>query len=308
MFGLGTPAASNTKIFYANTSVDMRGLQAWHKPSNCSVVSMLVVGGGGGGGGGSGGTGGTGAAAGGGGAASSIATLTIPALFLPNTLYIQVGSGGLPGTGSSGGVAAQSGTSGINSIILSTPTTSSLPNIILAANSVQPGGGQGSQASAQGAAGAAPTLYPTTNNLYVPWGYYNGIVGQAGALGNASVVTWASNTLSGAAGGVATVAVNVTAAALTDLGTAGYFNTTIIGGSSAAVTTNGGGGLKKITPFFNTGGNGGGYSSAITGNGGNGGKGGYGCGGGGGSRGGAQGGLGGNGGNGGDGIVIISWI
>jgi hypothetical protein len=84
---------ANVQIFNTPTSANNTGQwHVWEKPRGAKFVYLLAVGGGG-----SGGCGiNTGASSGGGagGGSGALTTLFIPAMFLPDTLFIQVGQGG----------------------------------------------------------------------------------------------------------------------------------------------------------------------------------------------------------------------
>ena len=302
--------------------------QTWTKPRGITMIYMIAISGGGGGGGGF--TRATGVAGGGGGsgACSGMATLMMPAIFLPDSLKISVGPGG------QGGAAGTTGGAGTNSYItlgagLTTGIT--IPNVILASGATAPGGGAGGSGASGGAAGIAPTVatiaavgpmgklgfFPNTgtvgNNGYV------GLVGQIGGAQTGAIGTVYSggwNVLPftpGASGAGINTAVQggflggtiniVNAVDFAD----GAFSPPLIipggtAGSAILAGGNGGSGIRSMKPFLHTGGAGGGSSDAQIG--GIGGAGGIGCGGGGGGAGT----TGGRGGNGGDGMVaIICW-
>lgn len=302
MLGVPSKYNANVQTFFCNTSVDSKGFDAWYKPRGASMVFMFCVGGGAGGGGGHTGTAGTTRIAGGGGACSGITTLLIPAILLPDTLYIQVGAGGKASTSQD-----TNGGAGLNSYIL-TAKTVAVPNIIIASNANAPGGGN--SGNNNGTAGTVPTVFAAST--FTTLGLFNskvGLLGGTGASGaGASITAWAAMPLSAGAGGsglitgAPTAGGAQTATALTELAPGVYFNTNIANGGPVTTGVAADPGYKSLTPFLNSGGAGGGGSDAGTG--GNGGNGGYGCGGGGGGAGvTGQGGLGGNG---GDGVVIIA--
>jgi hypothetical protein len=309
MFGIAKNAGapSNTQIF--DPSIAASGLrnQIWKKPPNASMVYFFLVGAGAGGGGGARGLSTSGGA---GGASGNIVTFSCLASVLPNQIYMQVpfggqgGAGGVVNVGSAGGV-------GVSSQILFS-RTNVLPNAILNTGGNNPGGGNGgsSGASTAGTVPSVGTILPF--NQLGQWSTKVGIVGTSGGVGiaGADATAWVSIPLSGGAsgGGISSISAvfnggSVAATALTDLGTAGYYNTIVAQGGIASTTrVDGSAGKKSITPFMNSGGAGGASSTTI---GGNGGDGGYGCGGGGGGAGIT---AGGQGGNGGDGLIIITWI
>lgn len=309
-FGDVPPTRQHCQIFEAsNTHVSGAGFQVWEKPVGVSMVSMVAVGGGGGGGGGFTRVAGAAGGGGAGGAGSGIARFIIPAVLLPDRLYIQVGNGGV------GGAASVAGTAGTRSFIIYNPTTIAAPNIVLASGNGNPGGGGAGTGAAAGAAPAAPAIATTATPNAAGWWFATvGVAGVAGgvhtgAVGG-SITAWAASPVSGGAGGAGCTAANFaggaqTATALTHAvgdtyHIAGAGN--LVAGGTAGTGVNGGSGYRRLAPFLNCGGAGGGSHNA--GAAGGGGCGGYGCGGGGGGAGT----TGGRGGDGGNGLVIItSW-
>lgn len=293
--------------------------QTWNKPAGVTMVHMTAIAGGGGGGGGhcraAGNPGGGGA----GGACSGIATLLVPAIFLPDVLYVQVGSGGAGGTNSATpGTVGGAGGNGSNSYV-SLATSSVIPAIILASGANAPGGGGGGTSLVGGTGGAVPTVatiaavgpigklgvWPNTgtatNNGYV------GLVGAAATTSSAGVsVSNGWNVIPftpGAGGGGQSGstdfnggAVNIQASlALPD----GFITANgIVPGPGQS----GNPGIQLFKPFLGSGGAGGG--SSATASAGHGGKGAIGCGGGGGGSG-VVSGMGGAGGPGA--VIIVSW-
>ena len=307
-FGLPQAGVGNVKLFLPTGST-ARGVQVWNKPKNASFCMFIVWSGGGGGG-----SGHTAAAAaarggGGGGACSGIARFFVPAIFVPDRLFISVGAGGR------GGVAG-AGSAGENTFITTCPpltagTMSPLPNIWLVSGVNAPGGGGAGSGAAAGTAGTVPTIAVVQpHHLYGQWSATVGLVGVAGGAvaggAGVSVNTWAAHCFSSGGGGGGTTSADFNGGAQTL--TARYsvtgkieMATTALPGGAAGSNA-GNAGLTSLAPFLNCGGSGGGSSN--TGVGGAGGTGGYGCGGGGGG-GGTTGGAGGNGGPGGALIVSI---
>ena len=78
------------------------GTFTWNKPGNISTVHIFCQGAGGGGAGGQTGIAGTNRSGGGGGGGGSTTRVMVPAVALPNTLWITVGSGGAGGAASLG--------------------------------------------------------------------------------------------------------------------------------------------------------------------------------------------------------------
>jgi hypothetical protein len=305
---------SNVQMFLPNSNAATQW-QRWRKPKGVTMVHMLCIGGGAGGGGGQSAAGNKGG--GGGGASGTIASIIIPAIFLPDSLWVIAGAGG------KGGAAATNGTAGLGSYIsLSSGVTAgtSIPNIILFAN----GGIQGTSAN-PGGAGSAPAVTtiaacgPLAKLGFIPNlgnAANASITGLAGTAGGSStlpytpgVTTGAWNVLpitGGTGGGGGTNAASgpggtITLQAATDFEGGGTYlalNTLTAGNPVGGLDGNNG--IRSLKPFLNTGGTGG--AGSPSGTGGKGGDGGYASGGGGGGAGV----TGGRGGNGGDGIVIIT--
>lgn len=311
-FTNGVPARGKTDIFYPQGGTVAQGVQIWNKPRNATMINFVAISGGGGGGAGLTRTAGTAGAGGGGGASSGIARYLVPAVFMPDILYVYVGNGGKGGVPA---VSAGNGAAGVNSWVTTCPpltagTQPPLPNIIINSGVNVPGGGGGGAVALAGAAGTVPSIaLVQPHHLYGNWLATVGLVGVAGGAhtgANGTAVTaWAANMFSpGAGGGGISTTVDFTGGAVNL--TARY----VVAGETEMATTaipagvanggNGNAGRKSIYPFLNSGGSGGGTDN--DGQGGHGGTGGYGCGGGGGGAGA----TGGNGGNGGDGLVVIS--
>ena len=82
----------------------------WVKPRGVQTVNILAIGGGGGGGGGSTNSTGTVRGGGGGGGTGGMVRVTgIPAMFLPDVLYVQPGIGGGGGNAGATGVTGTAG-------------------------------------------------------------------------------------------------------------------------------------------------------------------------------------------------------
>jgi hypothetical protein len=273
----------NNETWFYTPSGTVPMYQIWTKPRWCNMVSLTAIGGGGGGAGGTN-TSATGSGCGGGGS-GGVTKLIIPAMFLPDRLFVSVGTGG------PGGAAQTTGTAGGLTTVL-VQATNSANDRIISAN----GGSAGLGSSGGGAAGAA---VGATNAIWMTLGMFHaspGIAGGSGSTGvGGSVVALAGNniTCGGASGGgnnagVPSVGGDITGA---------FIFPTISGGAAEAAGRNG---LTFFKPFCSCGGSGGGASTAGAAV--KGGNGGYGSGGGGGGAA-----TGGNniGGNGGHGIVII---
>lgn len=308
------PVTDNVTIY--NTLGD--NFQIWNKPVNASFIQFTVIGGGGGGGAGSNESGSavTSGSGGGGGAPGGLVSIGMPAILVPDVLYIHVGGGGAAGASVSGSVPTTggSGGSGTISYVCLSPGTGSGEVLIQSSNTIA-GGGLGGSHNVAGAAGTAITTADTTN---LKWMGINNAPGaqtaaSAGGLGGVSTapggnVTYAG-LLTGGCGGGNTRAVNTGAGAggnitLTSLASA--FTIAVNGGAggfSVSAPGSGANGFFKLAPFISTGGAGGGGSNRTDIPGQPGGNGAYGCGGGGGGAGNIASGAGGAG---GDGLVIIT--
>ncbi len=276
--------------------------QTYNVPSWATYLNIICIGGGGGGGGGFSGAAGTARGGGGSGGSSAVTRVTVPALLVPRTLYVQVGAGGA-------GVSSGSGGSGVHSYVCVAPNLT--PDINVLARSggatVPSGGGTGT-ISAAGTAGVAGTAASLAQNALSGMGHFDAIAGQAGVLGGAhtgangvaqSIPATSLITTSGT-GGAGTTSADFAGGAWN--ATAGALISDYRPATPAAGSNDGSGGFALWRPLFFFGGTGG--SASNTGVGGNGGNGSFGCGGGGGGAGT----TGGRGGNGGNGIVIITAI
>ena len=286
------PLRDNTQVFYANYVI-----QTWQKPRGCKFVYIFSLGGGGGGGGGVSGAAGTNRIGAGGGGAGGFNHQIIPAIFLPDTLYILVSTGGRGGNPNSNGSGApQSNYIRMGNLIPALPQGMSF-NTPARGNPGQAGGAGGTSV------GSATNIYGRSSIFSTP------AIAQAGGGGGSAASGTSLNILfpvtAGAAGGGASA--GGTSFAGGNINPNGFVPL-IQGGQNPGDNGQNGFGvyntidiLTSSNPFFFTGGAGG--AGNATGTGGNGGKGGFGCGGGGGGAGV----TGGRGGDGGDGLVIISW-
>lgn len=264
---------------------------AWDMPRGISMLSILLLSGGSGGGGGMTGATGTNRGGGGGGGCSAMNRLVIPALFLPNRLYLMVGSGGKGGAATIGGSAG--GTSWV-----STEVDTGNAFVVMGSNATT-GGAPGTTSGGSGTGTLAATFSATR---YTTLGNYlstAGTNGTSGSTGSVSALTpTATIFLTGGGGGGGSTTSNTNGGG-GDINAAGLMPA-ILGGAG-----NGQPGSHAFTmqrPFTATGGAGG--SGSGNGTGGTGGNGGIGCGGGGGG-GGITGGPGGDGGGGL--IMIVGW-
>jgi hypothetical protein len=293
---------TDVQIFTVPSTVTNTQWHTWQKPRGKTMAHMIVIGGGGGGGGGFTGAAASARGGGGSGGSSAVTRVTIPLIFLPDTLYIQVGAGGA-GVGSGGGTAG----SGILSYVAVFPNTTA-SNVIALSGAAGAAGGTTGTGAAVGAAGAAGTIATIASMPLAGAGQYQMIAGQigvaggavTGAVGTAQSIPTTSVITTAGSGGAGTTSADFAGGLFTSI------SNTLLSearpATPAAGSFDGSGGVTLWKPMFFFGGVGG--SSSNTGIGGNGGNGSYGSGGGGGGGGT----TGGRGGDGGSGIVIImSW-
>lgn len=303
--GILRPQTSRMQVYHAPPSTaTTNSWQTWTKPLGCSFVLFFMQAAGGGGGRTQ--TGAQTTAAGGGGS-GGWSRLLIPAMFLPDTIYLKPGNGGAGAT-----TVNTAGGNGTASYISLTPDVATYLGMIIMTQSGGSGGAASTTAGAAGAAGSA------TTGFLQGVGLWQSVAGQIGTPGA---------TLAGTVG---TTQTSTTGTGFTiTTGGAGGGNGSGAGGgitgSGAWPTLSGGtgttGGAGSVgagfdrpidlllnrsyeTNFVFSGGTGGG--GHTTGTAGNGGNASYGGGGGGGGA--ASGaGVSGNGGNGGDGFIIVMW-
>ena len=307
VFGLPSRFAGDVQIFNIPSTVNQVQWHTWLKPRGVNMLHMIAIGGGGGGGGGFTATAGSARGGGGSGGCSGISRLTIPAIFVPDRLYVQVGAGG-QGVGSGGGTAG----SGVLSYVVAaistaTPGTVQATNVMLVSGAAAAAGGGTGTGAAVGALGAAGTIATIAAMPLGHMGHFNLIAGTAGVAGGA--VAGANGTAQsiptatpfwGATGGAGTTSADFAGGAFT--AQADSLLSEMRPATPAAGSNPGASGLTIWAPFYSWGGGGG--SAANSSAGGAGGNGGYGCGGGGGG-GGTTGGRGGDGGSGL--VIIIGW-
>jgi len=310
---------NNVQIFTSTKSAALGAVeQIWKKPKNASMVSFTAIGAGGGGGAGFNRTSGSGGGGGGSGASGGIFNTTIPAMFLPDILYVYVG-----GPGAGGNTSGASGiTAGGSQVSCNKAGTT--PCWVCSVSNTGGGGGGGGAAIA--GTGAATAGSFATNNVpyggmgFAPGNGQIGVVGlkggaSSGSVGQSCTGAWdraGLTVLSQAAGGGGTSGStnfgggSIQSTAEINFVSSGFYplatGSMALGGTGSEARLNGSAGVSRLVPFFNTGGAGG--SSNDSGSAGHGGIGGWGCGGGGGGAGTTFG----KGGNGGQGlIVIVSW-
>ena len=289
---------------------DAPGYQSWVKPRGITMAHFLSVNPGAGGGGGMTGATSTVRGGGGGGASGALISVIIPAVFLPDVLYLLVAQGGVGGLPAAAGSAPTlgnfAGTNAIGTVPYSLGSTAQATLV----QGGTGGAGVGSAGTTSGGAGASSGSPPTISlNYLAALGTFNSLGAGGGAVGGTAGAGGSLNAsgglVTGGAGGGGATAGNVDSAGGGGPG-AGQPAPWLAGNVSGGIAGlgqgpgNGAGGFLNRAPFYVVGGCGGGsFAAGIGGNGGNGIYGGGGGGGGGGL-------TGGNGGNGGHGLIIVT--
>jgi hypothetical protein len=267
----------------------------WIKPRGITMIHITAIGAGGGGGAGIASVIANAGSGGSGGGSGSITRLTIPAIFLPDSLRLVVAAGGNGGTTGGGNTAG-------NTFVEAARGSAVAATYVLQVN----GGSGGTLGTAGGnvGGGGGGGLGAIINGVYQSLGTWVSVAGQSGAnsgnAGNAGLVQTIVDTglpITGGASGGGKVAGGGTSNAGGNITGFGSAIPTLPGGTSGVTGTSG---VFSQTPFYSLGGAGGGADANGTGA--RGGNGNYGCGGGGGGAGVANG----PGGNGGPSIVIIT--
>ena len=308
---LHLPKSSPSNVDYFYNTGGSTSWQTWEKPRGIIMLEIICIGAGGGGRSGWCANSGT-RSGGGGGGSGGFSRLLIPAIFLPDVLYVTVGKGGAGGVSitTSSSTTGMAGSDGAFSSVNIAPTNSAF-YIVCYAN-----GGAGAANLVLGAntAGSGGAVAVQTTALMSGLGQFFALAGQSGTAGaTAAGVALAYPTTGlllsgGGAGGGATIAAGSDITAPTQISFS--LITTRTGGANALDGGSGADGISLSQPLMSIGGAGGGSSTTVgagVGSGGRGGNGGLGCGGGGGGAGPSGTGSG-AGGKGGDGLVIIrSW-
>lgn len=287
----------------------------WKKPRGATMVHIFLIGAGGGGGGGSSQAAGTNKGGGGAGGSGAWTTMIVPALHLPDKLYVIAGAGGSGGAGGATGVAGNLGTASY--VFMYPDANFNATNVLVGSSNTGSfaAAGQGGTSSAGGSGGAGASVFSVASGTGAFWGVLGITFGAAGNTGGAG----------GSPGGAGANATQLGAGDNFCIGGGGGGGATSSGGAagggavlngqiagpvseaSQGVTpitgVSGAGGYMLKPPDYPLcifGGAGGSGSNATAG--GNGGHGVYGSGGGGGGAGT----TGGTGGNGGDGLIVIT--
>ena len=266
--------------------------KTWVKPRGAKFVYMIGVGGGGSGGNGLNTAGTSGGGAGGGSGAQS--NLLIPAMFLPDVLYIQAGLGGV-GQPTSGFVPA----AGTPTYVAIEPWTTLAAQLTVLFANAGTAGGTAATTTAGGVAGTAAAAATIANMPLAGKGAYQFFAGLAGTAGGPNTGVGVALTpfsgptglmvMSGTGGGGCNAGTASAGGIINGVGFGDNFPT-IPGGPSVSGSTfiGHGSGGRIVKPFQYYGGSGGGGNTGNTGGTakpGDGGNGAPGCGGGGGGGG-----------------------
>lgn len=265
------PDSPNVDIqkFYGDVGTTLIQWKTWRKPRGCKFVYMIGVGGGS-----SGGVGlntGTTSGGGAGGGSGAQTMLLIPAMFLPDILYVQPGRGGAA-VSASGGVGA----AGVLTLVAFEPYTTTTAGLtVLFANG---GGATGTAATitAGGAAGTAAAVATIANMPMAGKGVYQFFAGQAGGAGGSSTVAPTALALpttglmvtGGAGGGGTGGATALAGANITGIGLGNGLLPTLTGGAAGTGATpagRGAGGFIAQNFMMNYGGTGGGGATVTAG-------------------------------------------
>ena len=267
---LATPGA-DIQYFQGPATTTLLQWQTWKKPRGAKWIHMIGVGGAGGGstgintgltsGGGAGGTSG----------AQSV--VMIPAMFVPDVLYIQAGAGG-PG-GAASGVAGGAGT--VTYVCIEPYTTIAPAGTLLLA----PAGTANNPATATtgGTGGAAVNATTIASMCLAGRGFYTLIAAQTGITGGANTAAGLSQNnptiglmvTGGAGGGGCNAATGFAGGTIPVItGTLGtdFFPLPIAGGTAAVTSTPAGAagaGFASKNFLFNFGGAGGGGATTTAG-------------------------------------------
>jgi hypothetical protein len=303
------PKTGNGNIDYFYSTGGSNSWQTWEKPRGIHTIVITCIGGGGGGrsgwcsltttrnGGAGGGSGG-------------FSRLLIPAMVLPDVLYIGVGRGGAGGASitTADSTIGMAGSNGTFSIVNIVTTNNSIYTVCFA------NGGLGASTVTNGAtntAGSGAAVAAQSSANLSGLGQFFALAGQGGDTGPTTTPTALSYPPTGlllSGGGCGGGGQNNLGGSITTPTQSSFsLIPTRTGGINGSIAGSGADGISLSQPLMSIGGAGGGSSDSTTsglGSGGRGGNGGLGCGGGGGGAGPTTTGSG-AGGRGGDGLVII---
>lgn len=303
---LSKPTTGSTDYFFGKSSTLGGTWEIWEKPRGINMLQITCIGGGGGGGGGVSNNAVNARGGGAGGSSGGFTTLSIPAIYLPDCLYVSAGAGGL---GGAPGNPAALGTVGTGSYVAIAPyTTLTAIYTVCYANGGTVSTVQASSTVTSTAPGAVAAA-TVANMLIAGLGNFSALAGQVGTIGGVfnngpgGTITYPTSglLLSGGTGGGGGSSAGGPINAPTQASYV-YF-TSRTGGAAGNPASAGGSGYNIQQPLLSIGASGGGAGSVNNAAAGNGRPGGIGCGG----SGGGGGNPGGTGGGGGPGLVIIQY-
>ena len=274
------PTVNLQKFFGSLTTTGTNTInnwQTWVKPRGIKMVYMIAAGGGSSGGSGlnTGGTSGGGA----GGTSGAQTTLLIPAMFLPDVLYIQAGLGGSqPATITS----AATGVAGTATSVTFEPNYYANTCVLFA------NGGTASGAAATTTAGGVslsslPVAATVSNMFYAGLGAYTAVGTSGIVLNITTAITTGLMIIGGSGGGGCNGTTASAGGTMNGVGLGDNYPTVVGGYAAVSATPAGNGSAGRIVkPWFHYGGSGGGGGTNVSGvRPGDGGPGAPGCGGGG---------------------------
>jgi hypothetical protein len=97
LYHLPTSTKRNIDYFYGKSDINAEVWEVWEKPRGINMIQITCIGGGAGGGGGATNNSTTARGGGAGGSSGGFTSLLIPAIFLPDVLYVSAGDGGIGG-------------------------------------------------------------------------------------------------------------------------------------------------------------------------------------------------------------------
>jgi hypothetical protein len=307
---LATPGA-DIQYFEGTSRGSLTQWEVWKKPRGAKWIHMIGVGGGGGGGTGINTDAGNASGGGASGSSGGQSVVQIPAMLVPDVLYIQAGQGGAGATVSGG-----NGSPGTITYVCISPYTTIAPagTFLLAT------GGTSTTSSATNLAGGtapgAVAVATIAGMCLAGRGFYRLLAGQVGVAGGAPNANGTNQTppltglmVTGGASGGGTIASVPLGGNINTVASVSYFfPLPLFGGGSGSenLKVNGPSGFKSSNFLFNFGGTGGaGALTTAGGAAGSGGDGMPGCGGGGGGGANPLNSTIGKGGDGGPGFVYI---
>jgi hypothetical protein len=255
---LPKPTTGNADYFIGKSSTLGQSWETWEKPRGITMIRFICIGGGGSGGNGFASATTTARGGGGGGGSGGYSSVVLPAILIPDTVYISAGRGGIVGAG-------------MGSYVTVIPYTGLTAIYTLCYANGGSAGGNGA-AGAVGALGAAAPIATRANTLLSGYGeliLYAGSQGSTGgavAGGNSTAITYPVTglLLSGGCGGGggATGTGGTAGVAITTPGSLLF--PSISAGTNGSPGGVGGTGIELYQPLLSTGGGGGGASNSAT--------------------------------------------